>query len=104
MGYIELSAPLQFLVLHELRKPKTGQELAEKIGERKGTGMLTPGTIYPVLKELHKQRLVHYRSSGRSKKYTLSPAGEQELNRLYGVFSQLFKGMRHKIKPARGYQ
>ena len=103
MVSIELSAPLQFLILHELRTPKNGQELAEKIGQRKGTGMLTPGTIYPVLKELHKKRFVRYRSSGRQKTYVLSPKGEEELTQLYAQFSQLFKGMRHKIQPARGY-
>lgn len=104
MGNIELSAPLQFLILHELRTPKNGQELAEKIGERKGTGMLTPGTIYPVLKELHNKRLVRYRSSGRQKQYVISPKGEQELEQLYLKFSNMFKGMRHKIAPARGYR
>lgn len=104
MTAIELSTPLQFLILHELRTVKTGTELAEKIGERKGTGVLTPGTIYPVLKELHTKKFVKYRSVGRSKEYRLSKQGEEELDRLYKVFSQMFKGMRHKISPARGYK
>ncbi|MFT4249875.1 MAG: PadR family transcriptional regulator [Candidatus Woesearchaeota archaeon] len=104
MTSIELSTPLQFLLLHELRSAKTGTDLAQKLGERKGSGMLTPGTIYPTLKELHKKRLVRYTSSGRSKTYVLSKKGEAELEVLYKQFSQLFKGMRHLIAPARGYK
>lgn len=96
---IQIPSPLQFLALHELRKPHTGSEIAEKLGKRKGTGILTPGTIYPALKDLHKKKLVSYRSDGRSKKYTLTKKGEQELDQLYKEFSQLFRGLRHKIRP-----
>lgn len=98
---IELTAPLGFLVLHELRSPASGTALAERIGKRKGSGVLTPGTIYPALKELHRKRLVSYRSHGRKKIYSLTSKGEDELERLYKEFSQLFKGLRHKIRPQR---
>lgn len=96
---VELTAPLNFLLLHELRSPAAGSELAKRIGMRKGTGILTPGTIYPALKELHRKKLISYRSSGREKVYTLTAAGERELDELYKEFSRLFKGLRHKIRP-----
>jgi len=99
--HIELTAPLGFLLLHELRKPATGTELAHKIGERKGTALLTPGTIYPALKELHEQQLISFEQQGRKKVYTLTKTGEKELKELYKEFSHLFKGLRHKIRSSR---
>lgn len=96
---IDITAPLGFLLLHELRSPKSGTALAKNIGERKGTGMLTPGTIYPALKDLKQKKLISYRTSGRKKVYSLTEKGEEELDQLYKEFSQLFRGLRHKIRP-----
>ena len=96
---IELTAPLAFLLLHELRTASSGTELAKKLGERRGSGMITPGTIYPALKELRRKKLVSYRTSGREKIYSLTVTGQQELDQLYKDFSRLFKGLRHKIRP-----
>lgn len=98
---IEFTAPLGFLILHELRTPATGTQLAKAIGERKGTALLTPGTIYPALKELRKKKLVSYAEDGRKKVYSLTKTGEKELKELYKEFSRLFKGLRHKIRPMR---
>ncbi len=98
---IELTAPLGFLILHELRKKSTGTELAARIGERKGTALLTPGTIYPALKELHEKKLIAYEEDGRKKVYALTKQGEAELKQLYKEFSKLFSGLRHKIRPQR---
>lgn len=96
---VEITAPLNFLLLHELRSPAAGSELAKRIGRRKGTGLLTPGTIYPALKELHRKKLISYRSQGREKVYSLTQSGEVSLEKLYKEFSQLFRGLRHKIRP-----
>lgn len=101
MNKIELTAPLGFLILHELRSPQTGTDLAKRIGERKGTALLTPGTIYPALKELREKKLVIYVEDGRKKVYSLTPSGKKELNGLYGEFSRLFRGLRHKIRSMR---
>ncbi|HGJ65638.1 TPA: PadR family transcriptional regulator [bacterium] len=63
--YVELKGFLSFFILHELsRKDHSGDELARLIGERKGTN-LTPGTIYPALKRLRRQKLIHYKKNGR---------------------------------------
>lgn len=96
---IELSSPLSFLILHELNTVQTGTELAKKIGDRKGGTLLTPGTIYPALKLLEEKKLITHSISGREKHYSLTAAGKQELAALYKEFSQLFRGLRHKIRP-----
>ena len=95
---VDITAPLNFLLLHELKSPAAGSELAKRIGKRKGTGLLTPGTIYPALKELHRKKLISYRSQGREKVYSLTKKGEATLEDLYKDFSRLFRGLRHKIR------
>ena len=95
--YLELKGFLSFLILHELSlKSLCGDELSHKIGERK-KAPLTPGTIYPALKRLRKKKLVAYRRKGRKKMYSLTDAGIQELEHLYGLFSTYFYGLKHKI-------
>jgi DNA-binding PadR family transcriptional regulator len=92
---------LKFLILHELKYGEfSGSELAEKIGERRGS-KLTPGTIYPALKDLHNDRLVRYRSEGRKKLYRLSEQGEGELEKAYCDFSQYFYGLKKQIRRDR---
>jgi DNA-binding PadR family transcriptional regulator len=92
---------LKFLILHELKYGEfSGSELAEKIGERRGS-KLTPGTIYPALKDLHNDRLVRYRSEGRKKKYRLSDKGEEELDKAYVDFSRYFYGLKKQIRRDR---
>jgi len=94
---IELTAPLGFLLLHELRRPASGSELAHRIGKRRDAP-LTPGTIYPALKDLHRKKLVQYRSQGREKIYQLRPAGEEELEKLYRDFARMFWGLKQYIR------
>lgn len=96
--YLELKGFLSFLVLHEVgRKRLCGEDLAKKIGRRKGA-MLTPGTIYPALKKLRQKKLVKFRRFGRKKVYQLTPDGEKELEWLYKLFSNYFYGLKHIIK------
>jgi len=96
--YLELKGFLSFLILHEVgSKGLCGEDLAKKIGKRKGV-VLTPGTIYPALKKLRNQRLVKYRRFGRKKVYTLTEIGETELKSLYKLFSKYFYGLKHIIK------
>jgi PadR family transcriptional regulator, regulatory protein PadR len=99
---LELKGFLSFLILHELdKKSLCGEDLAKKIGRRKGGEQLTPGTIYPALKELREQGLVSFVQFGRKKMYSLTPEGKKELKHLYKLFSSYFQGLKHFIKPVR---
>ena len=96
--HIELHGFLSFFILHELDdKPYSGDELARIVGGRKNT-TLTPGTIYPALKRLRRQKLIQYRRIGRKKVYSLTDLGKRELRALYFVFSEFFSGLKKKIK------
>ena len=96
--FIELKGFLSFFILHELNNtPFSGDELARVIGERK-SNTLTPGTIYPALKRLRRQKLISYRRIGRKKVYSLTDLGKKELKSLYFVFSEFFSGLKTKIK------
>lgn len=96
-SFLEFKGFLTFLMMHEIKqRPMCGDDLASKIGARKGT-VLTPGTIYPALKKLRKNKLVTYKKFGRKKMYTLTELGEKELEILYKLFSQYFLGMKKYI-------
>jgi DNA-binding PadR family transcriptional regulator len=98
--YFEMKGFLSFLILHELgQKRLCGEDLAKKIGKRKGT-ILTPGTIYPALKKLRNKRLVKFKRFGRKKVYELTPNGKKELRSLYKLFARYFLGLKNKIKRA----
>ncbi|MBU1201109.1 MAG: PadR family transcriptional regulator [Nanoarchaeota archaeon] len=97
--YLELRGFLSFLILHEVGLRKLcGEDLAKKIGRRKGAMLLTPGTIYPALKELRKKKLIKYKKNGRKKIYELTDEGKKELSVLYKLFSNYFYGLKHRIK------
>lgn len=96
--YLELKGFLSFLILHEVsNKDMCGEDLARKIGRRKGS-TLTPGTIYPALKKLRNQKLVKFRKQGRKKMYFLTKKGKKELKSLYKLFSNYFYGLKKYIK------
>ena len=96
--YLEIKGFLSFFILHELEgKQLSGDDLAKVIGERKKT-VLTPGTIYPALKRLRRQKLIKYRRNGRKKVYFLTSDGKRELRALYFVFREFFHGLKNKIR------
>ncbi|MBD3209115.1 PadR family transcriptional regulator [Candidatus Woesearchaeota archaeon] len=96
--FLALKGFLSFLILHELRKKQLcGEDLAKKLGKRKGGDPLTPGTIYPALKDLREHKLVSYDQSGRKKTYSLTKAGEKELEKHYHEFSRYFYGLKRYI-------
>ena len=96
--HVELRGFLSFFILHELDdKSCSGDELARIVGSRKNT-VLTPGTIYPALKRLRKQKLILYRRKGRKKIYSLTDDGKGELKALYIVFNGFFDGLKKKMK------
>jgi DNA-binding PadR family transcriptional regulator len=96
--FIEFKGLLSFLILHELSiKSLAGEDLAKKIGRRKGS-TLTPGTIYPALKKLKTKRLVKFEKQGRRKVYSLTKKGIADLDLSYSMFSRYFYGLKNKIK------
>lgn len=96
--YIELKGFLSFFILHELNgKDYSGDELARIIGKRKNAN-LTPGTIYPALKRLRKQKLIQYKRNGRKKVYSLTLNGYKELKSLYILFEGMFFGLKSRLK------
>lgn len=98
---LEFKGFLSFLILHELKqKPLCGEDLAIKIGKRRGS-QLTPGTIYPTLKVLRKKKLMKFKRFGRKKIYTLTQDGLDELEKQYDLFAKYFWGLKSVISKKR---
>lgn len=95
---VELKGFLTFMILHELvQKKSTGEDLAKRIGARRGS-MLTPGTIYPAMKNLKKKGLVKMEQFGRRKVYQLTPNGKSQARLFYDLFAKYFAGLKTKLK------
>ena len=78
---------LSYLVLWIVKKkPSTGSEIARELEKRRGTRP-SPGTIYPVLKELKKSGLI---AAGKNKVYSLTIKGEKELKGACSIFCRMF--------------
>ena len=90
--YIELKGFLSFLILRELDKKQIcGDELAYIIGRNKKGNKLTPGTIYPALKNLRENKLVRLKQKGRKKIYFLTKKGKNELKIIKRLVGKIFK-------------
>ena len=95
---VELKGFLTFMILHELvQKKSTGEDLAKRIGARRGS-MLTPGTIYPAMKNLKKKGLVKMEQFGRRKVYQLRQNGKSQACLFYALFAKYFAGLKTKLK------
>ena len=79
---------LNFLVMWLLKKhgALTGSEIADHLAERRGKKP-SPGTIYPVLKELRDKELI---IDDENKKYTLTKLGVNHLQCACSFFHNLF--------------
>jgi len=67
---------LSFLILWLINKKKmTGSEITGELEQRKGSRP-SPGTIYPVLKDLKERGLL---SINENKRYSLTNQGKKEL-------------------------
>lgn len=78
---------LSFLVLWLINKDSmTGAEIAIELEKRKGHRP-SPGTIYPVLKELKEQGLLKIDDQ---KRYSLTVKGKKELESHIETFFQTF--------------
>lgn len=77
---------LTFLVLWTISKhPCKGACITKELEKRKGTKP-SPGTVYPVLKELKEKGLIEEDEH----KYTLTAQGKKELNEARKAFSCIF--------------
>lgn len=89
---------LTFQILWELDKEElNGQQIAEKIAKRRGIKP-TPGTIYPALKELKKEKLIKGRKEGRQVVYHLTEKGEKGLAAASRYFLQAFGDIAEDVK------
>jgi DNA-binding PadR family transcriptional regulator len=78
---------LSYLVLWVLKNKKmTGAQIAQELEKRRGSKP-SPGTIYPVLKELKEDGLI---SSDETKEYALTEKGEAELKGACTIFCRQF--------------
>lgn len=89
--HVDLRGLLTFQIMNELNKRRmTGDELAQIIGDRKGS-KLSPGTIYPALKKLREKRLVKVTKDGRKVFYELSVNGKKEFRLARKIVRKIVK-------------
>jgi DNA-binding PadR family transcriptional regulator len=78
---------LSFLILWLIsKKNMTGTEIALELEKRKGQRP-SPGTIYPVLKDLKDKGLL---SVDKNKRYSLTKHGREELEMSLNTFFETF--------------
>ncbi len=97
-GACEMKGFLTFLVLRLIsKKPMSGDDIRTELEKRKGCRP-SAGTIYPVLKELAAGHLiVEAKEGGRTKKYTITPAGEKELKIAVKKFIAMFYDLKEEF-------
>ena len=82
---------LSYLILWNLSKgKKKGVEISKDLEKRKKR-KLSPGTLYPALKELKEKGLV---SIDKNKYYSLTKKGKEELNNACKSFCEIFYDMK----------
>jgi PadR family transcriptional regulator, regulatory protein PadR len=78
---------LSFLIVWLVHKePKTGAEIAQELEKRRGKKP-SPGTIYPVLKNLHEMGLL---AVNKDKRYSLTEKGQKTLEASIDEFVNTF--------------
>ena len=78
---------LSFLILWIIgKRSMTGSEISKELEKRKGTRP-SPGTIYPVLKDLKTKGLL---TVDENKRYSLTKRGKDELDASIDMFFQTF--------------
>lgn len=78
---------LSYLVIWILSKNSmNGVDIAKELEKRKGSRP-SPGTIYPVLKELKEKGLIE---ADKNKKYSLTKKGKEELKYACEIFCKAF--------------
>lgn len=86
----EMKGFLSFLVLWlASRKSMTGAEITTELEKRRGSKP-SPGTVYPVLKELTRKGLI---ISNKKKAYTITKRGQKELDTELRIFFSTFNDL-----------
>ena len=86
-GHCRMKGFLSFLILWIIsKKEMTGAEITQELEKRRGHRP-SPGTIYPVLKNLTEKKLI---KADDTKKYSLTKKGEQELEMSINTFFDTF--------------
>ncbi len=86
----DMRGMLSFRILYLLSKRDMyGQELAEELTKKKGD-KLSPGTIYPALKDMVEKGLIKYRNEGRRKIYSITELGIEGFDSASAYFRQEF--------------
>ena len=87
MTHCKMKGFLSFLVLWIIsKKSMNGAEIALELEKRKGSKP-SPGTIYPVLKDLKDKELL---SIDENKRYSLTTKGKKELEISLNTFFETF--------------
>ena len=95
MNCCDMKGFLSYLILWSLsKKSMTGAELAMELEKRKGSKP-SPGTIYPVLKELKEKGLI---ISDQKKAYSLTKKGKSEIKTACSAFHKIFYDVHEMIK------
>ena len=86
---------LSFLVLNLIgQKEMSGEDIRKELHKRRGTKP-SPGTIYPVLKNLHESGFIEeIKDDGKEKKYRLTKNGRKELHAATTKFCEIFYDMK----------
>ena len=89
---------LSFLVLRLIaKKPRSGGEIRKELEQRKGSKP-SPGTIYPVLKNLHENSWIEETDEGsKEKKYRITAKGKKELESATRKFVAIFCDMKDEF-------
>lgn len=97
-SYCDMKGFLTFLTLRMISKKEiSGEEISEEIKKRKGCKP-SPGTIYPVLKNLRENGLIKERKSkGKLKKYQITVKGKKELEIATKKFISIFCDMKEEF-------
>ena len=91
MECCDMKGFLSYLILWILNKKEmTGAQISHELEKRRGTKP-SPGTIYPALKELRVKGLI---ASDKSKVYSLTKKGKNELKSACAMFCRSFYDMK----------
>ncbi len=97
-AYCDMRGFLSFIVLRMISKREiSGEEISKEIQKRKGCRP-SPGTIYPVLKQLKRNGLIREaKARGKLKKYQITKKGEKELQAATKKFISIFYDMKDEF-------
>ena len=94
----EMKGFLTFIILKLIsKKPMSGEEIRQELKKRRGSRP-SPGTVYPVLKELKNLKFIEEISdSGKFKKYKLTKKGKKEIDIATRKFCHIFYDMKDEF-------